>query len=148
MALAFLRLTCLHVSVLCHLWSTVECRLRSLFSSPSLGEGCRQKCQLVPVATPLTSLVKQTQTVIMSLQKRTASASQGAGHKGVGKKIHQVLTPWEHRGKDIYVKASVLPAQVNLVTQGELLVCTKCFQKHVRQYRASIPEKLSYSQFL
>lgn len=73
-ASAFLRLTCLHLSVLCHLWSTVECRLHSPFSSLSLGEGCQQKCQLVPVATPLPSLIKQTWTVMMSLQKRTDSA--------------------------------------------------------------------------
>ena len=85
-ASAFLRPTCQHVSVLCHLWSTV---LHSPFSSPPLGTGCQQKCQLVPVATPLTSLIKQTWTVVTPLQKRTASARV----RELATTIHGVLTP-------------------------------------------------------
>ncbi|KAL2303976.1 hypothetical protein Nmel_009265 [Mimus melanotis] len=63
----------------------MECRLHSPFGFPSLGEGYQQKYQEVPAASSLTSLIKQTWTVIMSLQKRTVVLEPGSRPQRCGK---------------------------------------------------------------
>lgn len=110
--------------------------LHNPLSFPSLGEGYYQKYQEVPAASPLASLIKQTLTVIMSLQKRTVVLEPGSWPQRCGKQDSPSPNTMEHRGKEIQLKsfcqnlkASVLPAQVTVVTHGKLLIHRKCFPK-------------------